>query len=59
VVPADIRNPPDLAELARHCGASGMARQKIPERLVLVEDFPRTPSGKIRNDVLRRGLRDS
>jgi acyl-CoA synthetase (AMP-forming)/AMP-acid ligase II len=36
-----------------------MARQKIPERLVLLDAFPRTPSGKIRKDVLRRSLRET
>jgi non-ribosomal peptide synthetase component E (peptide arylation enzyme) len=35
----------------------GVARQKTPERLVLVDDFPRTPSGKIRKVELRAQLR--
>lgn len=37
--------------------AAGVARQKHPERLVVVEDFPRTPSGKIRKDQLREDIR--
>jgi acyl-CoA synthetase (AMP-forming)/AMP-acid ligase II len=36
-----------------------MARQKFPERLVVMPDFPRTPSGKIRKDQLRRALREN
>jgi len=35
-----------------------MARQKWPEELRLVEDFPRTPSGKVQKFVLRQQLRD-
>jgi acyl-CoA synthetase (AMP-forming)/AMP-acid ligase II len=35
----------------------GLARQKWPEELRIVEDFPRTPSGKIRKVDLRRQLR--
>ena len=37
--------------------ASGVARQKYPECLVVVEDFPRTASGKIRKDRLRADIR--
>ncbi|MCZ7525554.1 MAG: AMP-binding protein [Acidimicrobiia bacterium] len=39
-------------------GEVGLARQKWPEELRSVEDFPRTPSGKIQKFVLRRALRD-
>jgi acyl-CoA synthetase (AMP-forming)/AMP-acid ligase II len=44
---------PTASELAAHVTASGLARQKIPERFEFVDDFPRTPSGKVRKDVLR------
>jgi acyl-CoA synthetase len=45
---------PDLtAELDR----IGLARQKWPEELRIVSDFPRTPSGKVRKVDLRRQLR--
>ena len=37
--------------------ASGVARHKYPECLVVVEDFPRTASGKIRKDRLRADIR--
>jgi acyl-CoA synthetase (AMP-forming)/AMP-acid ligase II len=32
---------------------SGAAKQKFPERLVIWNDLPKTPSGKIRKNVLR------
>jgi acyl-CoA synthetase (AMP-forming)/AMP-acid ligase II len=43
----------DGASLAAHVLASGLARQKVPERFEFVADFPRTASGKIRKDLLR------
>lgn len=44
------------ASLAAHVLASGLARQKCPERFVFVPDVPRTASGKIRKDQLRARL---
>lgn len=38
--------------------ASGVARQKYPEYLRVVDDFPRTASGKIRKDRLRADIRE-
>ena len=43
-----------LEELATFTEGQGLARQKIPERIELVEDLPRTPSGKVRKDKLRK-----
>jgi non-ribosomal peptide synthetase component E (peptide arylation enzyme) len=40
--------------VAAHLAAHGLSRRKLPERLELVDDFPRTASGKI----LKRALRD-
>ncbi|MET4132866.1 acyl-CoA synthetase (AMP-forming)/AMP-acid ligase II [Porphyrobacter sp. MBR-155] len=34
----------------------GVARQKTPENLVIVKEFPRTPTGKIQKAELRRKL---
>lgn len=48
----------DLPEIQRHLAAAGLARQKFPEYLVLVDEFPRVPSGKIRKDVLRNRARE-
>lgn len=48
---------PGAEELARHVAASGLAKQKIPELFLFVEDFPRTASGKIRKDQLRADVK--
>jgi cyclohexanecarboxylate-CoA ligase len=45
---------PSLAEIVAHLSATGLSRRKLPERLEIVDDFPRTASGKI----LKRALRD-
>jgi non-ribosomal peptide synthetase component E (peptide arylation enzyme) len=36
----------------------GVAMQKIPERLEIVGEFPRTSVGKVRKDVLRQRIRE-
>ena len=43
----------DLDEVCRHFVASGLAKQKTPERLVIVESLPRTSLGKVRKADLR------
>ena len=43
----------DLPEIKRFLDETGLARQKFPEHIVLVDDLPRVPSGKVRKDVLR------
>lgn len=48
----------DAAALASHVEASGLAKQKIPERFEFVDDFPRTASGKIRKDALRADVKE-
>jgi acyl-CoA synthetase (AMP-forming)/AMP-acid ligase II len=57
VIVREGATPPTLAEITQHCEAAHMARQKFPERLEIVSELPRTPSGKIRKDQLRRRLR--
>lgn len=42
-----------LADVAAFLDGTGMARQKYPERLEVIADFPRTAAGKIRKNVLR------
>lgn len=44
--------------LASHVHASGLARQKCPERFEFVADLPRTASGKVRKDILRAKIRE-
>ena len=48
----------DLPEIKRFLDEAGLARQKFPEHLVLVDDLPRVPSGKVKKDVLRTRARD-
>jgi acyl-CoA synthetase (AMP-forming)/AMP-acid ligase II len=43
----------DMPEIQRFLGKAGLAKQKFPEHLVIVDDLPRVPSGKVRKDVLR------
>jgi acyl-CoA synthetase len=50
---------PDLAAVHAHLGATGLPKQKWIEELRIVDDFPRTPSGKIRKFVIRAGLRNA
>lgn len=50
--------PIELRHITDHLGEIGLARQKWPEVLAIVEDFPRTASGKIRKVDLRRARRE-
>ncbi|NUP29247.1 MAG: AMP-binding protein, partial [Nocardia sp.] len=50
------RPEPDIEALRAHFAQAGLARQKWPEELHIVTDFPRTPSGKIQKFVVRRHL---
>jgi non-ribosomal peptide synthetase component E (peptide arylation enzyme) len=45
-----------LADVTAHFSGAGLARQKWPEELRIVDDFPRTASGKIRKVDLRAWL---
>jgi len=47
----------DVDQARAHFAAAGAARQKTPEVIVLAEELPRTPSGKVRKDVLRAARR--
>jgi acyl-CoA synthetase (AMP-forming)/AMP-acid ligase II len=49
---------PGLAGVREELRRAGLARQKWPEQLRVVEELPRTPSGKIKKTVLRQWLRD-
>lgn len=49
--------PVTLGDVTAHLSGLGLARQKWPEELRLVDDFPRTASGKIRKVDLRAWLR--
>jgi non-ribosomal peptide synthetase component E (peptide arylation enzyme) len=45
---------PALADLARFCADAGLARQKLPEQLELVDALPHNSSGKVLQHELRR-----
>ena len=49
--------PPSLAQVREHFAAKQLAKQKWPESIRGVTDFPRTPSGKIQKFRLREQLR--
>lgn len=48
----------DLGEIRRYLEAAGLSRQKFPEHLVLLDELPHVPSGKVRKDVLRQRARE-
>jgi acyl-CoA synthetase (AMP-forming)/AMP-acid ligase II len=54
---AERSEAPGLTEIAEFLDSIGLARQKFPERIEYVDDFPRTASGKIRKDQLREALK--
>ena len=45
-----------FADMISALDRTGMAKQKYPERLEIVDAFPRTPAGKIRKNVLREQI---
>jgi acyl-CoA synthetase (AMP-forming)/AMP-acid ligase II len=47
---------PTMDELRDHFAGMGLARQKWPEELHQVDDFPRTASGKVQKYLLRKEL---
>jgi acyl-CoA synthetase (AMP-forming)/AMP-acid ligase II len=48
---------PTLQQLRASLEDSGLARQKWPEEIIEIDEFPRTPSGKVQKFVLRDRLR--
>jgi acyl-CoA synthetase len=57
VRPLPGRDVPTLDAVRAHLEAAGLARQKWPEELRGIGEFPRTPSGKIQKFALRDRLR--
>ena len=49
--------PVTMAAMTAHLERAGLARQKWPEELRIVDDFPRTAAGKVRKVDLRARLR--
>ncbi|GGC17261.1 cyclohexanecarboxylate-CoA ligase [Novosphingobium marinum] len=50
-------DPASVEMLCKHVQATGLAKQKTPERFEFVDDYPRTASGKIRKDMLRADIK--
>lgn len=48
----------DLEEIKRYLIEVGTAKQKIPERLEIVTELPRTSVGKVRKDILRQKAKE-
>jgi non-ribosomal peptide synthetase component E (peptide arylation enzyme) len=49
---------PTVAQLVSHFAELGVARQKTPEKVIEVSDFPRTAAGKVKKNELRERLVD-
>lgn len=49
--------PLAIEALAAHVLAAGLARQKCPEHVRVIDELPRTAAGKIRKDLLRARIR--
>ena len=47
----------DLPQVQAHFAAAGVARQKTPEALFVVDELPRTASGKVKKSELRGRLK--
>lgn len=58
IIPMSKESVLDIAEVARFANAALLAKQKIPQHVEIVSDLPRTASGKVRKDVLRRQIRE-
>jgi cyclohexanecarboxylate-CoA ligase len=56
VVPADPSDPLTFDELVAHLEGQGIATQKLPERLEVVEALPMTASGKVQRYKLREAV---
>ena len=54
----DGSDSPTLRTVREHLAAVGLAKQKWPESIHVVDEFPRTPSGKVQKFRLRQQLRD-
>jgi acyl-CoA synthetase len=47
----------DLAELVQHLLAAGVSKELLPQRLIVVDELPRSPGGKIAKGALREDIR--
>lgn len=56
LVPADPEAPPSLHTLRDHLLERGVALQKVPERVEVVDSLPTTATGKVQKHLLRRDV---
>jgi len=56
IVPAAGAEP-TLAELCRFLDGQRIARQKLPELMIVLDELPKTASGKVQKFVLRERAR--
>ncbi len=54
----DGQAAPGVEELGRFVREQGLAPQKAPEQIEIVNDLPRTASGKIQKNILRENIRE-
>jgi len=57
IIPQAPDSTLDLAAVAAFADRAQLAKQKIPQHIELVSELPRTASGKVRKDVLRRQIK--
>lgn len=58
VVPVDPEDPLTFDEMVDYLDVKGIATQKLPERLEVVEELPMTASGKVQRYKLREDVAD-
>lgn len=56
LVPADAKAPPSLHTIKDYLLERGVALQKVPERVEVVDALPMTATGKIQKHVLRQDI---
>jgi acyl-CoA synthetase len=56
IIPVEQESHLALSDIAQFADEALLAKQKIPQHIELVADLPRTASGKVRKDVLRRQI---
>jgi len=56
IIPESNNHQLDLSVVAEFANAAALAKQKIPEQIVLVKNLPRTASGKVKKDILRKEI---
>jgi acyl-CoA synthetase len=59
VIPVNADSGLDQASVVDFAAGAGLAKQKIPQHVEIVADLPRTASGKVRKDVLRKQIKES